>query len=77
MMVRFAQFPPTWDLVVSYFKQQELAMAGEINFMQVCTLFCIYYARLLRLSFPLLHCFTPLFQNYNRGSVPWVVFCTF
>jgi hypothetical protein len=39
MMVRFAQFPPTWDLVVSYFKQQELAIAGEINFMQVRTLF--------------------------------------
>ena len=37
--VRFAQFPPTWDLVVSYFKQQDLAIAGEINFMQVRALF--------------------------------------
>jgi hypothetical protein len=37
-MVRSAQFLPTWDLVL-YFKQQDLAIAGEINFMQVRTLF--------------------------------------
>jgi hypothetical protein len=31
-MVRFAQFPPTWDLVVSYFKQQDLATSRRNKF---------------------------------------------